>query len=81
MDVLLLLTGEAMEKGLRECCRSIRIGKVLIKVEEETNKPTVCLLCTFIGVLFYPFGKISACSNPLVPKKYQFRIQQQSLGT
>lgn len=40
--VSIVRSGEAMEKGLRECCRSIRIGKVLIKVEEETNKPTVC---------------------------------------
>ena len=35
------VAGEAMEKGLRECCRSIRIGKVLIKVDEESNKPKV----------------------------------------
>ena len=27
--------GEAMEKGLRECCRSIRIGKILIQTAEE----------------------------------------------
>ena len=30
-----------MEKGLRDCCRSIRIGKILIKVNEETKMPTV----------------------------------------
>ena len=36
-----LILGEAMEKGLRECCRSIRIGKLLIRSEEETSKPTV----------------------------------------
>ena len=30
-----------MEKGLRECCRSIRIGKVLIKSEEESGKQEV----------------------------------------
>ena len=30
-----------MEKGLRDCCRSIRIGKILIKVNEETKTPTV----------------------------------------
>ncbi|CAF0949769.1 unnamed protein product [Rotaria sordida] len=28
--VSLMRSGEAMEKGLRECCRSIRIGKILI---------------------------------------------------
>ena len=30
-----------MEKGLRDCCRSIRIGKILIKVNEESKMPTV----------------------------------------
>lgn len=40
--VSIVRSGEAMEKGLRECCRSIRIGKVLIKSNEETNKPIVC---------------------------------------
>uniref|UniRef100_A0A914V6G5 Uracil phosphoribosyltransferase homolog n=1 Tax=Plectus sambesii TaxID=2011161 RepID=A0A914V6G5_9BILA len=30
-------SGEAMEKGLRECCRSIRIGKVLIDSDPRTN--------------------------------------------
>ena len=53
----MLLTGEAMEKGLRECCRSIRIGKVLIKVEEETSKPTVDVLCTLFIYVFHPFGQ------------------------
>ncbi|CAF0854009.1 unnamed protein product [Adineta ricciae] len=28
--VSLMRSGEAMEKGIRECCRSIRIGKILI---------------------------------------------------
>ncbi|CAJ0625695.1 5836_t:CDS:2 [Entrophospora sp. SA101] len=31
--------GEAMEQGLRECCRSVRIGKILIQRDEETAKP------------------------------------------
>lgn len=31
--------GEAMEQGLRECCRSVRIGKILIQRDEETSKP------------------------------------------
>lgn len=35
------LTGEAMEQGLRDCCRSIRIGKILIQSDEETQKAKV----------------------------------------
>ena len=31
--------GEAMEQGLRDCCRSVRIGKILIQRDEETAKP------------------------------------------
>lgn len=36
-----LPTGEAMEQGLRDCCRSIRIGKILIQSDEETQKAKV----------------------------------------
>ncbi|KAL4401242.1 hypothetical protein ACI68E_002573 [Malassezia pachydermatis] len=28
-----------MEAGLRECCRSVRIGKILIQRDEETAQP------------------------------------------
>ena len=38
-----LVTGEVMEKGLRDCCRSIRIGKILIRRDQETRKPRVGL--------------------------------------
>ncbi len=36
-----------MEKGLRECCRSMRIGKILIRRDEETKMPKVhnCVKC------------------------------------
>ena len=30
-----------MEKGLRECCRSMRIGKILIRRDQETKLPRV----------------------------------------
>ncbi|CAF0750555.1 unnamed protein product [Brachionus calyciflorus] len=40
--VSIMRSGEAMEKGLRECCRSIRIGKILIQTaDEDTNKSSV----------------------------------------
>lgn len=30
-----------MEQGLRDCCRSIRIGKILIQSDEETQRAKV----------------------------------------
>ncbi|XP_027044061.1 uracil phosphoribosyltransferase homolog isoform X1 [Pocillopora verrucosa] len=39
--VSIMRSGEAMEKGLRDCCRSIRIGKILIKFNEESKTPMV----------------------------------------
>lgn len=35
------ILGEAMEKGLRECCRSIRIGKILIQSDADTHAAKV----------------------------------------
>jgi len=37
--VSIMRAGESMEDGLRECCRSVRIGKILIQRNEETSKP------------------------------------------
>ncbi|KAK3308664.1 uracil phosphoribosyltransferase-domain-containing protein [Chaetomium strumarium] len=37
--VSIMRAGEAMEQGLRECCRSVRIGKILIQRDEETARP------------------------------------------
>ncbi|KAK0328788.1 Uracil phosphoribosyltransferase, synthesizes UMP from uracil [Friedmanniomyces endolithicus] len=37
--VSIMRAGEAMEQALRECCRSVRIGKILIQRDEETSKP------------------------------------------
>ncbi|KAF8655195.1 hypothetical protein AX16_003227 [Volvariella volvacea WC 439] len=37
--VSILRAGEAMEAGLREVCRSVRIGKILIQRDEETATP------------------------------------------
>lgn len=39
--VSIVRSGEAMEKGLRDCCRSIRIGKILIQSDEETHEAKV----------------------------------------
>ncbi|PPQ95850.1 hypothetical protein CVT26_015980 [Gymnopilus dilepis] len=37
--VSILRAGEAMEAGLREVCRSVRIGKILIQRDEDTALP------------------------------------------
>lgn len=39
--VSIVRSGEAMEQGLRDCCRSIRIGKILIQSDEETQEAKV----------------------------------------
>lgn len=39
--VSIMRSGEAMERGLRDCCSSIRIGKILIKDNDETKQPMV----------------------------------------
>ncbi|CAG0919707.1 unnamed protein product [Notodromas monacha] len=39
--VSIVRSGEAMEKGLRSCCRSIRIGKILVESDETHNARVV----------------------------------------
>lgn len=39
--VSIVRSGEAMEQGLRECCRSIRIGKILVESDAETHQARV----------------------------------------
>ena len=36
--VSIMRAGEAMEQGLRDCCRSVRIGKILIHREGDNGK-------------------------------------------
>lgn len=39
--VSVVRAGESMESGLREVCKAIRIGKILIQRDEETAEPKV----------------------------------------
>ncbi len=39
--VPIVRAGESMEKGVREVCRAMRIGKILIQRDEETALPTL----------------------------------------
>ena len=40
-SINLFSIGEAMEQGLRDCCRSIRIGKILVHSDEDTHDAKV----------------------------------------
>lgn len=37
--VSIVRAGESMEKALQQCCRKVRIGKILIQRDEETAEP------------------------------------------
>lgn len=39
--VSIIRSGEAMEQGLRDCCRSIRIGKILVESDAESHQARV----------------------------------------
>merc|ERR1712048_590558 len=39
--VSIVRSGEAMEKALQECCRSMRIGKILVDSDSETHEARV----------------------------------------
>ncbi|KAL7634029.1 UNVERIFIED_CONTAM: hypothetical protein RMT77_015351 [Armadillidium vulgare] len=39
--VSIVRSGEAMEQGLRSCCRSIRIGKILVESDVDTHEAKV----------------------------------------
>lgn len=40
--IVTIVTGEAMERGVRDCFRSICIGKILIQRDPETSVAKVC---------------------------------------
>ena len=52
----LCLSGEAMELALRDCCQSIRIGKVLIKRKEGSDEPTVCSFARMVLLNLHSFA-------------------------
>ena len=39
--MICIVLGEAMEQALRDSCRSIRIGKILIQSDDETSRAKV----------------------------------------
>jgi uracil phosphoribosyltransferase len=59
-----------MEKGLRECCRSIRIGKILIQQAEEDKLKSSVVYAKFPAdiakrkvLLMYPITSKLNCYN------------------
>nr|CAG4641041.1 EOG090X09VM [Eulimnadia texana] len=58
--VSIVRSGEAMEQGLRDCCRSIRIGKILIDSDHDTHEAKVVYakfpedICKRKVLLLYP---------------------------
>jgi len=52
--VSIIRSGEAMEQGLRDCCRSIRIGKILIQDPYELANETVVMYSVSVFSLLEP---------------------------
>lgn len=76
--VSIMRSGEAMEQGLRDCCRSIRIGKVLVISDEDTHEAKVYYakfppdIHKRKVLLMYPI----LCTGNSVIKALEFLIQQ-----
>ncbi|KAI9282920.1 uracil phosphoribosyltransferase-domain-containing protein [Umbelopsis sp. AD052] len=51
--VSIMRAGEAMEQGLRDCCRSVRIGKILIQRDEDTHQPKRIEFSPWFDQLYY----------------------------
>lgn len=58
--VAIVRSGEAMEQGLRSCCRSIRLGKILVESDLDTHEAKVVYakfpedICQRKVLLMYP---------------------------
>jgi len=68
--VSIMRSGEAMEKGLRECCRSIRIGKILIQSNDEDASKSSVIYAKFPNditsrkiLLMYPITTTGSTVN------------------
>ena len=53
--VSIVRSGEAMEKALQDCCRSMRIGKILVDSDVETHEAKVIFakFPTDIAVIYH----------------------------
>ncbi|XP_063725484.1 uracil phosphoribosyltransferase homolog [Symsagittifera roscoffensis] len=83
--VSIMRSGEAMEKGLRECCKSMRIGKILVTTDEETGVANVCYLkfpadiATRKVLLLYPIIKSGDTCVKAIEKLLENEVPQESI--
>nr|CAD7203424.1 unnamed protein product [Timema douglasi] len=74
--VSIVRSGEAMEQGLRDCCRSIRIGKILVESDADTHEARVVYarlpegISTRKVLLMYPIMSKLYCVIKLYFKTY-----------
>lgn len=79
--VSIVRSGEAMEQGLRDCCRSIRIGKILVESDAETHVAKVVYarfpddIARRQVLLMYP---IMSTGNTVVQVSASFEFDDQN---
>ena len=78
--VSIVRSGEAMEKALQECCRSMRIGKVLVDSDSETHEAHVVFakfpddIATRKVLLLYPIMRLDEVSLVTIPPIYLYPL-------
>ncbi|KAL1441523.1 hypothetical protein MTO96_008490 [Rhipicephalus appendiculatus] len=83
--VSIVRSGEAMEQGLRDCCRSIRIGKILIQSDEETHEASVVYAKFPVDVhsrkvlLMYPIMSTGNTVNKAVEVLKDHGVQEENI--
>ena len=66
-----------MEQGLRDCCRSIRIGKILVHTDEETHDAKVVYAKLPPDIA----NRKVLLMYPIMSKKFVLNINEKNLTT
>lgn len=84
--VSIMRSGEAMEKGLRECCRSIRIGKILIQQGEEDKQKSSVVYAKFPNdilnrkvLLMYPITTSGTTVNLAIEVLREHNVEESNI--
>ncbi|KAK2151665.1 hypothetical protein LSH36_355g00002 [Paralvinella palmiformis] len=83
--VSIMRSGEAMEQGLRDCCRSIRIGKILIQSDEDTHEAKIYYakfppdIHKRKVLLMYPIMSTGNTINKAVEVLKQHQVEEQNI--
>lgn len=84
--VSIMRSGEAMEKGLRECCRSIRIGKILIQTAEEDKQKSSVVYAKFPNdittrkiLLMYPITTTGTTVNLAIEVLKEHNVDESNI--